>query len=48
MMAMKREKVETFCKEKGKSSLFLLYIEVNIFCLMNLHEIFITHLLHIS
>jgi hypothetical protein len=48
MMAMKREKVETFFKEKGKSLLPLLYIEVNIFCLIILYEIFITYLLRIS
>jgi len=48
MMAMKREKVETFFKEKGKSLLSLLYRKVNIFYLINLYEIFITYLLHIS
>lgn len=48
MMAMKREKVETFFKENGKSLLSLLYREVNIFYLINLYEIFITYLLHIS
>jgi hypothetical protein len=48
MIAMKRVKVETFFKEKGKSLLSFLYIEVNVFCLINLYEIFITYLLHIS